>query len=196
MIALIALIPAVIVFFVAIGTESRYATIITAVLMGILGLAGGPAYTVLDVGAVLIATVLAFKTVDFKTLDVMQKAERDAKLAEFERKGKVVEEIIFKIYGALVIIAFFAALNISTVMSWLSSPIKNTNPQANNQSALPPVTQTPYLQHTTPAVTPPPSKHLPSRVVKKSQLHNKSPLQHCLEIRDETKMIECLEKTP
>ena len=68
MVLLIALVPAVAVFFVALFTASRVWTWVAAIFFAALGaLTGNPAYAALDIAGVGLATWLALKTVDFKT---------------------------------------------------------------------------------------------------------------------------------
>lgn len=111
MVALIALLPAICVLLVALVTQSKGATTVAAVIAALVCLAGGPAYTALDLICVSVATVIAFSTILSKKLSYEEKAQRDRELKEFEKKLDAFQAAFVKIVGVGIVIFFIYSWN-------------------------------------------------------------------------------------
>jgi len=183
-ILLIALIPAVVVFFIAVGTESKVKTAIAALIAAAMGiLTGNPAYMVLDVVAVGLAYWLAMTMV----WDV-SKPVRPPKVAAVPAPSPVVNKPDSGSLSTVLVMAvlgYFAYLYLSTGSS--HKPLIQQPPPAMSQ---PPVAvQRPVIA---PQSASPPA--LPEPVKKRAKRPVKSALQRCLEIKSEDKMTTCLER--
>ncbi len=182
MILLIALIPAVIVFLVAVGTESKAKTTVAALIAAALGVfTGNPAYMVLDVAAVGFAYWLAMSVVWDTT-----KPKTSTTVAT-PAPTPVVNKADSDSYSAVVVIAVlgvFAYLSFSSSSS--HRPPSEQTQSASTQPTAP--VQKPYIA---PQLSPVPP---PDTVQKQPKRAPKAPLQRCLEIRSEDKMVACLER--
>jgi hypothetical protein len=186
MVALIALLPAICVLLVAIVTQSKGSTIVAAVIAALIGLAGGPAYTALDLICVGVATAIAFVTVLSTKLSDLEKDKRDRELQEFQKKLDAFQVGIFKI--AAVGIVIFA------IYSW--NEMTRSVPQKVAQHPAPAVsTYTSSAEWAVPAAPQSSRDTTPEKLVHHKTVA-KTPLQKCLSIRDEGKMMDCLSNTP
>ena len=176
LIFLIAIVPAAVV--VAVSTSgSRLATAATAAIAASLGaLTGNPAYALLDVGAVAAALYFCWPE-----QSAVKKAEREEKKVywdspEGKAKGKEMEYWIWGI-GCIGLVGY---------MYLQLKPIRQpVEPVAAAQTYHAPMKST---------LAPPilaPAQHSP---VPPTRPKRKSLLQKCLEIRDELRMVDCLER--
>lgn len=180
MIWLIALIPAVIVFFIAVGSESKGKTLVAAAIAAAVGvLTGNPAYTLLDVGAVLVALVLAWRTFHFKTRPMARAQTVEPKPAVEKAENNDGGPVLLWI------------LIVGAVGIWLFGGDKRSPkpPIAPNQATVRPAPYSPPIQVSTSGLRPTEV----ASPVKKAQLR-KSPVQKCLEIPSESDMQDCLSR--
>ena len=188
MIWLIALVPAVVVILVAIWTESKGATLLAALIAALLGLlTGSPAYAVLDLGAVAIATLFAWKTVSFQTRDPAKKAAKAAELALLTKKIDAFGDAVFTAYYWIVAILCAAGL----MWIFFLQPKAPVSP-ASKPALAPPLPQ--VIAPSVPVVAAPTPN--PQGQIQKKKVSSKTPMQRCVEIKDEAKMLSCLEGLP
>ncbi len=64
MVFLIAFVPALVVVIVGLITKSKSATTVAALIAGLVGLAGGPSYALIDLAFVVIAYILAMNSIN------------------------------------------------------------------------------------------------------------------------------------
>jgi len=181
MILLIALIPAAIVFFVAVGTESKAKTTVAALIAAAIGVfTGNPAYMALDIVAVIAAYWLAMSVV----LDTT-KPEPPPVIVDAPKPIPAAKKSESESLPTVVVIAILGVIGYSF---WTSGSQHNSpnqlSPPASSQSVV--AVQRPYV--------PPQSVPEPALAVVKKQSKRpaKSPLQRCLEIKSEDKMADCL----
>ena len=188
MIWLIALVPAVVVILVAIWTKSKGATLFAASIAGVLGLlSGSPAYAALDLGAVAIATAFAWKTVSFQARDPAREAAKAAELAQLTSKLDAFGDAVLATYYWLVAILSAAGL-IWLLFLQPNAPVA----PASKPTLAPPLPQ--VIAPAVPVVATPTLN--PQAQVPKKKVSSKTPMQRCVEVKDEAKMLTCLEGLP
>jgi len=175
---LIALVPAAIVFLVAVGTQSKGKAIVAAVVAGAVGIfSGNPAYILLDVGSVMIAVSIAWTTVPFR---------RQAVDTNVKVEPKPVLDKSNSNEGSPVLLWLLIA---GAIGVWFVSENKKPVPPANipNQATARP-----------PHYSPPPATQSQIRPVEvvttpvKKMPPKKTRMQRCLEILSESEMESCL----
>ena len=188
MIWLIALVPAVVVLLIAIQTENKAATLIAAVLAALLGLlTGSPAYAALDLAAVVVATVFAWNTVSFKVADPVRKAAKAAELAAFTKKLDAVEDSVRTGFAWIAVITCVGAI----LWFRFQTPSKPAIAISHEESQAQPKSSPAPLASGT--IEPQVKQQ---EIVTKKVLKTKTPMQRCVEIKDEAKMVTCLENLP
>lgn len=178
-ILLIALVPAVIVFFIAVGTESKFKTTVAALIAAAIGvLTGNPAYMALDIIAVIVAYWLSMSLLRDETKPKPSPAQPPAvnKIDSDSNSGSTIAVVIG--------LGFIAYLAFGT-----SGNHKSPNQSPSTVNARPAAIVQP--SYVTPQSAPPPP---PVAVIKQATRSPKSPLQRCLEIKSEDKMTACLER--
>lgn len=177
MVLIIALVPAILVLLIAIGSESKTKTgwaAAAAIAVGVF--TGNPAYTLLDVGAVVGALVLAWNFVPFKTVVQPVRAPQSTSKGVQKTAGESTGFLVVLLAAAG--IAIFGSLN------------KNTAPVQQPASPAPQIRQS---QPPTPPRAPVALTRGAPKQAQKSKAPAKSPLQRCLEILSDDKMAACLE---
>ena len=188
MIWLIALVPAIVVLLVAIGTESKAATLSAASIAALLGLlTGSPVYAVLDLGAVAVATLFAWNTVTFQAHNPAREATKAAELAAFTKKLDSFNE------GVITTFYWIGGISSIAILVWFFL-LQQKVPAASTYK---PALVSPLQRDIVPVVpviaTPTQSAQVK---VPKKKISNKTPMQRCVEIIDEAKMLACLEGLP
>ncbi len=181
MILLIALIPAVIVFFVAVGTESKAKTTVAALIAAAIGVfTGNPAYMVLDIVTVIAAYWLAMTVVWDTT-----KPEPQVVVVAVPKPMPAINKSESESFSTVVVIAIFGVIAYSF---WASGSKQNFPNQLPPPASSQPIVaaQSPYVASQS---APEPA---PAVAKKQSKRPAKSPLQRCLEIKSEDKMADCL----
>lgn len=181
MILLIALIPAAVVLFIAVGTQSKFITTVAALIAAALGaLTGNPAFMVPDILAVVAAYCAAMLM-----LGSAPKPKPPPIVDAAPAPKPVNDESDAGAFSTLVIIAALVG------GFWY---MRSSN-QPAPKLASPPAHAQPPVSTTRVDIAPPPaSTPLPQVTQRPTKRSTKSPLQRCLEIRSEDMMADCLEK--
>jgi len=182
MVLLIALVPAVVVILIAVGTKSKTKTTVVALIVAALGIfTGNPAYTALDVVAVALAYWLAMSFLG----NTIKPAEPPVVFPTAPPIPNVKESDS----GSLSPVAVIAALGVFGYLYLSPGSHKPPNQQP------PPANTQPVVSVSRPYIAPQPaSSPLPVVAKKQSKRSPKSPLQRCMEIRSEDMMAACLER--
>ena len=193
MILAIAAIPAVAVAVISSTTGSRMATLLAALIAVAVGLlTGNPAYAALDVGCVAIAIWLSWPQADPKKVQATA-TKRAAQRAYYESAEYKRKENLWTVVGGVAMVGGY--------LLYLFWPIVMTN----KLSFVPP-SNTTVTAPSTYAVTVPAAvaKPLAPKVSKaaagkepqisRPQKVIKTTFQQCVQIPDEGKMQNCLEK--
>ena len=182
MIFLIALIPAFVVFIVAAITESKFKTTMAALVAMAVGvLTGNPAYMALDIGFVIVSYWISMTGIGADAAPKPQPEKpvpTPAPVALEDGSNFVGTFVVLGILGVVVYVMFNSGRGHKT-------PVPPPQSNMTTPSLAPPAR---LSLSTQPTSVPPPAaaKTAPKRPAK-------TPMQRCVEIKDEDKMIHCLE---
>ncbi|MFC7409446.1 hypothetical protein [Hydrogenophaga atypica] len=198
----IAAVPAVVVYVVAESSQSKKATFIAALIAILSGVVtGNPAYMALDIAAVVIATALALKNVEFKqsTDGFIARWKKSLREYHADPKNKEREK---KVERQMLAFTFLCGLGIVAWSIWSIQKIKPENVPRQAAPYIPTPTHTPSAVSTntpTPQKAPqnnPPPKNTNNTKATPKEKKPDSAIERCLKIKDESRMVQCLERTP
>lgn len=176
MILLIALIPAVCIFLVSAGTNSKFWTTVAAIVAAAAGVfLGNPVYILIDLGFVAVVYWLSMSAIPNHSTPKVATPKAKPVSKNDDYCGTIL--------GVLGVLGYVGYQILSSGPTVSSAPSPSL-PDFRQQNAVPPV-QPPVRSVTAKAIPQP---------VRPAMQAPKPTLQKCLEIQSEEKMTACLER--